>query len=134
MPRIPSNGDRPRCQAIAKSGKPCRAPATYDNLTFCRMHTASVSPEELADQRHKGGVAKIPTVLPLAEDPDLSTPQHIRRFIEQTVGLCTRGELSTVIGSFRCFAASVSLKVFELDLIKRVEQIEDLVERWGTRR
>jgi len=97
------------------------------------MHTASVSPEELADQRHKGGVAKIPTIILDAQDPSLGTPRDIRRFIEETVGLCTRGELSTAIGSFRCYAASVALRVFELDLIKRIEQIEDVVGRWGRR-
>jgi hypothetical protein len=64
-------------------------------------------------------------VLPEALTPELRNPEDVTRLLQETAGQVRRGELSTQVGNAIGYLCSVSLRSFELDVLRRVEKLRD---------
>lgn len=132
----------PRCQALRRDGAPCGASASLaSGGTKCFFHDEAVSPDRKLDAVTRGGLASTRQyVIPTAPDPDLTTPEAIGTAIRETAGQVKRGELAPSVGVALTGLYNASLRAFEANVWRRVEELERVAgahaqqRRWGTPR
>ena len=83
------------------------------------------------------GAGSRPTVQADAPDPRFTSPEDVQRFVEETAGKVTRGDLSSDIATVRLRAADTWMRIWESRHLRdQLEALEALVgqkleRRWG---
>lgn len=127
---------RPRCRAIAKNGQPCRGIATMPD-GCCPWHSRHFTEAEKYAKRREGGLKSRPSTLPEDKTPQFDSPEAAVRYVEETAGMASRGELASEIAAVRLRAVEVFLKIFEAkninDKLAALEALagQKLERRWG---
>lgn len=126
---------KPRCPGTRKDGSPCKAGVTSSG--WCPWHDPKITEAERTGWVRKGGLASRPTVQPDALDPRFSSPEDVQRFVEETAGMVTRGDLSSDVAAVRLRAADTWMRIWESRHLRdQLEALESLVgqkleRRWG---
>ncbi len=128
--------DTPRCPGTKKgTGAPCKATPTRNG--WCPWHDPQRTDAERLGWVRKGGLASRPTVQADAPDPRWASPEEVQRFVEETAGMVTRGDLSSDVAGVRLKAASTWMQIWESrnlrDQLEALEQLigQKLQRRWG---
>jgi hypothetical protein len=115
-----------RCQARAKSGKPCQAAATAGGLCF--FHT---NPNKASELGRVGGRNKRPSAVETLDPlPKLETAIAVRDAVAQLIADVYTGRLDPRIASGLAPLLSLQLRAIETtDLERRVVKVEKLLSK-----
>jgi hypothetical protein len=124
-PRRPSG---PTCTALKRNGEPCNGGATAaSGYQTCPWHSPDTTEDQKLAWATKGGYAATRgTVIPDAPDPELREPEQITAFITETAGRVLRGEIAPAVGVALTGLARAALSAFEMNLARRLAQLEEL--------
>lgn len=118
----PPNALGRRCQATTTDGRPC--PATPGEDDLCYWHSPRFSEAEKELARVRGGMASRPSAIPDAPMVKLDNPRQATALLAETATQVRRGELGPVVGNSLAYIVSVALRSFELDVLRRLEELE----------
>ncbi len=136
MTENPREVVRPRCKATAKNGQPCRGVATMPD-GCCPWHSTAIPDAVKYLRRQKGGLASRPSTIAGDPTPEFASPEDAIRYVQETAGMVTRGELAAEIAVVRLRAVEVFLKIFEAkqinDKLAALEALagQKLERKWG---
>lgn len=118
------------CAATNAAGERCRA-GVKPGARYCYMHDPERQAEASAARR-AGGTARMRPAgqapAAPAEPVDLSSAEAQRKAIEQTIDRVRSGAEPLNIGRFVIYAISVARGVYDDDIAKRLDQLEQLLQ------
>ncbi len=126
--RLPARPRRqgPTCGATSRSGEPCGA-TPMRSTGLCFWHSPEVPREEKMAAALRGGyLSNRYMAVPDAPDPELSTPEQVTRFLREVAGMLLRGQIPPPVASALKGVADSSLKSFEMNLARRLAELEEV--------
>jgi len=115
------------CSAVNRHGKACSAtPTLASGGRFCWTHDPAVPHDDKVAAAIRGGYAATrQTVLPVDALPaNLRTPEDATALLQDTVHQVRTGQLAPAVANSIGYLVSVALKSFELDVIRRLDELE----------
>jgi hypothetical protein len=120
-------GSAPACSAVNRHGEACSAtPTLASGGRFCWTHDPAVPRDEKVAAALRGGYAATrQTVLPVDALPaPLRTPEDATALVETTVQQVRTGQIAPAVANSIGYLVSVALKSFELDVLRRLDELE----------
>jgi hypothetical protein len=128
-------GSDPACSAINRHGKACSAtPTLASGGRFCWTHDPAVPRDDKVAAAVRGGYAAThQTVLTVESLPaNLRTPEDATCLLQETVHQVRTGQLAPAVANSIGYLVSVALKSFELDVLRRLDAIEQARAKHAT--
>jgi hypothetical protein len=123
------------CTATTVAGHPCTAPAR-PGRSSCWSHADDVPAEVKSAARRRGGTARAHQILALKtqvaelhEPVQMQSPEDVSKILEDTVSKVRSGALPPRVGSVIAQLANAALKSFELDVLRRLQELEKASEQ-----
>jgi len=124
---VATSGSAPGCTALNRHGKACSAtPSRASGGRYCWTHDPAVAQDDKVAAAVRGGYAATrQTVLPADVLPaNLRTPEDATALLQDTVHQVRTGQVAPAVANSIGYLVSVALKSFELDVIRRLDEIE----------